>query len=74
MLSEREKILQIINELPDYKMARLLEFLQSMQLDDDIEDDLYCEWLVEQYLENNDPQKHETIHLEEFAYQEGINF
>ena len=73
MLSEREKILQIINELPDYKMARLLEFLQRMQLDDDIEDDLYCEWLVEQYLENNDPQKHETISLEEFAYREGIN-
>ena len=71
-MSEKEQVLQIINELPDYKMGRLLIFLQGMKLDDDIEDDLYCEHLVEEYLDNDDPEKHETISLEDFARQEGI--
>lgn len=71
-MSEKEQVLQIIDTLPEYKMGRLLIFLQGMKLDDDIEDDLYCERLVEQYLENDDPQKHDTISLEDFAEQEGI--
>ena len=71
-MSEKEQVLQIIDTLPDYKMGRLLIFLQGMKLDDDIEDDLYCERLVEQYLDNEDPEKHDTISLEDFAEQEGI--
>ena len=71
-MSEKEQVLQIIDELPDYKMGRLLIFLQGMKLDDDIEDDLYCERLVEQYLNNEDPEKHDTVSLQEFAKQEGI--
>ena len=38
-MSEREQIKQIIDKLPDYKINRLLIFLQGMQLDDDIEDE-----------------------------------
>ena len=71
-MSEKEQIIQIINQLPDYKLGRLLVFLQGMKLDDDIEDDQYCEWLVEQYLNNEDPDKHETVSLEALAEQEGI--
>lgn len=40
--------------------------------DDDIEDDLYCQKLYEDYLNNPDPEKHETITPEELAAQEGI--
>lgn len=71
-MNEREQVLQIINQLPDYKMGRLLVFLQGMKMDDDIEDDLYCERLVENYLDNEDSEKHETITLEKLAEQEGI--
>ena len=71
-MSEREQIKQIIDKLPDYKINRLLIFLQGMQLDDDIEDDLYCERLVEEYLVNDDPEKHETISLQDLALQEGV--
>ena len=43
-----------------------------MQFDDEIEDDLYCEKLVEHYLNDPDPQKYEGITIEELAKREGI--
>lgn len=71
-MSEREQAKQIIDNLPEYKIGNLLLFLKGMQFDDDIEDDLYCEKLVEDYLNDPDPEKHETITLEELAEREGI--
>ena len=71
-MSEREQVHQLVESLPDEKITRLLIFLQGMKFDDDIEDDIFCENLVSGYLVNNDPQKHETITLEEFAAQEGV--
>lgn len=71
-MSEREEAKQIIDRLPEYKMGKLLLFLRGMQFDDDIEDDLYCQKLYEDYLNNPDPEKHETITIEELAKREGI--
>jgi hypothetical protein len=71
-MSEREQAKQIIDMLPEYKISNLLLFLRGMQFDDDIEDDLYCQKLYEDYLRNPDPQKHDTITLEELAAREGI--
>ena len=41
--------------------------------DDELEDDLYCEHLVETYLNDPSPDKHETISLEELARRERVN-
>lgn len=71
-MSEKEQAKMIIDRLPDYKLPKLLLFLQGMQFDDEIEDDLYCEKLVENYLNDSSPDKHETITIEELAAQEGI--
>ena len=60
-MSEREQAKQIIDQLPEYKIGNLLLFLRGMQFDDDMEDDLYCQRLYEDYLSNPDPEKHETI-------------
>ena len=38
--SEREQAKQIIDCLPEYKISQLLLFLQGMQFDDEIEDEL----------------------------------
>ena len=43
-----------------------------MQFDDDIEDDLYCQKLYEDYLNDPDPEKDEGITIEELAAREGI--
>ncbi|MCD7791782.1 MAG: hypothetical protein LUC20_04270 [Oscillospiraceae bacterium] len=71
-MSEREQAKQIIDLLPDYKINSLLQFLRGMAFDDELEDDLFCEKLVEDYLNDPDPDKHETITLEELAQREGI--
>lgn len=71
-MSEREQAKQIIDRLPEYKIGALLLFLKGIQFDDELEDDLYCEKLVEDYLNDTSPDKHETITLEELAKREGI--
>lgn len=71
-MSEREQAKQIIDQLPEYKVSHLLLFLRGIQFDDDLEDDLLCEQLVERYMNDPDPHKHDTITLEEFAAREGV--
>ncbi len=71
-MSEKELAKQIIDQLPEYKISNLLLFLKGIQFDDELEDELYCERLVEDYLNNTDPEKHESITLEELAKREGI--
>lgn len=72
-MSEREQAKQIIDQLPEYKISDLLLFLKGIQFDDDMEDDLYCQKLYEDYLNDPDPEKHKTITLEELAAREGID-
>lgn len=71
-MSEREQAKQIIDQLPEYKVGNLLLFLRGMLFDDEMEDDLYCERLVEGYLNDTSPDKHDTITLEELAKREGV--
>lgn len=71
-MSEREQAKQIIDLLPEYKIGRILVFLKGVQFDDELEDDLFCERMVEDYLNDPDPHKHDSITLEELAAREGI--
>lgn len=71
-MSEREQAKLIIDQLPDYKLGRILVFLRGIQFDDELEDDLFCEALYQRYLDDPDPDKHDTITLEELAKREGI--
>lgn len=71
-MSEREQAKQIIDRLPEYKISNILLFLQGVAFDDEIEDDLYCEKLYQDYLNDPDPEKDETITLDELLKREGI--
>lgn len=71
-MSEREQAKQIIDRLPEYKMGNLLLFLKGMEFDDDIEDELFCQKMYEDYLNDPDPEKDEEITIEELAAREGI--
>lgn len=71
-MSNKEMAKQIIDKLPDYKIERILLVLRGIELDDEIEDDIFCENLYQRYLEDDSLDKHDTITLEEFAKQEGI--
>lgn len=51
-MSERDLAKQIIDQLPDYKITKILYLLKGIQFDDEIEDDLFCERMAAEYLEN----------------------
>lgn len=70
-MSERELAKQIIDQLPEYKITKILYLLKGMQIDDEIEDELFCENLAERYL--NDPDK-ETISFEDAIKEAGLTF
>ncbi len=71
-MSNREQIVQIIDQLPEYKLNRLLLFLQGVAFDDDMEDDLFCERLYQSYLDDPDPEKDKTYTLEECKREWGL--
>ena len=70
-MSNREMCAQLLSSVPDYKIGYVLAYLQGLTADE-AEDDAFCEKLYKDYLNNPDPEKNETISLEEFAAQEGV--
>lgn len=68
----REKAKQIIDQLPQYKVEQILLFLTGIKFDDDMEDDLFCMKILNEYLEDTDKDKHDFMTIEEFAKQEGV--
>ena len=68
-MSEREQAKQIIDQIPEYKMTKILYLLKGIQIDDDIEDELFCENLAEKYL--NQPN-HEYVSFEDAIQEAGL--
>ena len=71
-MSNRDKAKQILDTLPDYKIDKILLILQGIQIDDEIEDDIFCENLTERYRRDDSSDKNDSIALEEFAEQENV--
>lgn len=72
-MSEKEKAIEIINRLPESKLHYVLTFLQRFESNEDLEDDIICEKIYQQYLNNTDPEKHNSISLENFANEMGVS-
>ena len=70
-MSNKEKIIELLNSVPDYKMGYVLAYVQGITADEEA-DDLFCEKLYQDYLNDPDPEKDEGITLEELAESEGI--
>lgn len=68
-MSNKDKAKQIIDALPDYKIDRILLILQGIQIDDEIKDDLFCENLVERYMQYED---YETVPFEQAIKEAGL--
>ena len=66
-MSNKEKVISLLDKLPDYKIGYILAYTQGMMAGDEVTDDLFCERMVENYLNDPDPQKHETVTIEELA-------
>lgn len=56
-MSDRERIIQLLDEVPAYKLGYVLAYVQGLTADEDA-DDAYCEQLYQHYL--NDPERGQT--------------
>lgn len=66
-MSNKEQVISLLDKLPEYKIAYILAFAQGVAVSDESDDDAFCQRLVDNYLNNDDPTKHETITIEELA-------
>ncbi|HIU79170.1 MAG TPA: helix-turn-helix transcriptional regulator [Candidatus Avilachnospira avicola] len=62
-----------INQVDISKFERGNANPSLMHLNEELEDDIYCERLLDEYLEDPDPDKHDAMSLEDFAQSEGID-
>jgi len=72
-MSNRELCIAIINEIEEDKLANVATMLQNIRdmLDESL-DDAYCLKLYEDYLQDPDPSKSESILLENLAKELGV--
>ena len=67
-MSNKEMCIALINDIDEDKLANVAVMLQSVKdmLDESL-DDAYCLTLYEDYLNDSDPNKHETTSLRDLA-------
>ncbi len=68
-MSNKEKVLALLDNVPEYKMGYILAYVQGITAEE-AEDDAFCEQLRQQY--ENDPDKGETMTEEELCQELGI--
>lgn len=67
-MSNREKCNAILDTFSEAQLVNVAAMLQVMK--DDMEDDAFCEKMVQDY--ENDPDKGDPMPIEDFARQLGI--
>ena len=71
-MSEKEKIIRLLERVPEYKMKYLLAYTEGLVADEE-EDNAFCAALLEQHLNDPDPEKDELVSLEEAAKICGVD-
>lgn len=71
-MSSKERIVELLDYVPEYKLGYVLAFIQGLTADEEA-DDLFCKKLAEDYLNTPDDEKGEFISLEDCKKEWGIN-
>ncbi len=71
-MSNKEKIINLLDSIPDYKMGYVLAYVQGITADEEA-DDLFCQRMWENYETDPDPEKDDTLTLEECLKEWGIS-
>ncbi len=74
-MSTKEKIYHMIDGFSEEQLVQVFEMLSSVKkmLDEEAEDDTFCRGLLENYRNDSDPDKHDSVTLDEFAKELGLN-
>lgn len=68
-MSNRERIISLLDLIPDYKIGYVLAYVQGVAADEDA-DNAFCERMYQDYL--NDPEKDEVYTLEDCKKEWGL--
>ena len=68
-MSNREKIIALLDGVPEYKMGYVLVYVQGLTADEDA-DDAFCQQMYERY--QNDPEKDVEFTLDECKREWGL--
>lgn len=70
-MSNREKIIELLGSVPEYKMGYVLAYIQGITADEEA-DDMFCERMMENYKNDPDPDKDKGYTLEECKREWGL--
>lgn len=70
-MSNKERAIQLLDSVPDYKMGYVLAYIQGITADEEA-DDIFCQKMVEDY-ENAPEEEKEDVPLEECLKEWGID-
>ncbi len=71
-MSNKERIIELLDSVPDYKIGYVLAYVQGILADEEA-DDLFCQRMVENYENDPDEDKDETYSLEECMKEWGVS-
>lgn len=70
-MSNKERIIHLLDNVPDYKMGYILAYIQGLTADEEA-DDLFCEQMIKDYVNDPDPEKDKSYTLEECKKEWGL--
>lgn len=71
-MSDRERAMNLLERVPDYKIGYVLAYLQGITADEEA-DDAFCERMLQNYEKDPDPEKSKTYSLEECKREWGLS-
>ena len=71
-MSDKERAAALLELVPEYKLGYVIAYLQGLTADES-EDNAFCAGMYRDYLEDQDPHKHDTISLEALAADLGAS-
>lgn len=71
-MSDREQIITLLDNIPDYKMGYVLAYVQGIAADEEA-DNIFCERMMENYLNDPESDKDKSYTLEECKKEWGLD-
>lgn len=74
-MSTKEMIYNMIDGFSEEQLVQVCALLASVKkmLNEEAEDDAFCQKMLDDYRSDADPHKHDSVTLDEFAKELGIN-
>lgn len=66
-MSNKEKVIRLLDNIPDYKMGYVLAYIQEITADEEA-DDIFCEKMLENYKNDPDSEKDKTYTLSNYPF------